>query len=165
MAFLDGTQGNVLRNFPVKGGFGYFMDLIRLLFAASLATSFPLTLWECRTHMEQMVANAADDDDQIGRKRVGVSLVLVLLSLVLAVVAKNVSVIFNLFGATACPFLMFILPTWNHLKMHRPGVQQTVLPVVGDVNWEGPRDRHALLVLVGAACIMPAALYSWAVGL
>jgi amino acid permease len=59
------------------------------------------------------------------RKRFGMSVVLIVLSTVLAVVANDVSIIFGFFGATSNPMLMFILPTINHLKMHRPGVKQT----------------------------------------
>jgi hypothetical protein len=61
-AFLNATQGNAVLNFPVKGGFGYFMDAIRLLLAISLVTSYPLTLWECRSHLEQMIQGPKDTE-------------------------------------------------------------------------------------------------------
>eukprot|EP00035_Acanthoeca_spectabilis_P017629 m.370256 g.370256 ORF g.370256 m.370256 type:complete len:515 (-) comp16680_c1_seq51:2775-4319(-) len=164
IAFLDATKGNSVQNFPVKGDFGYFMDAVRLLLAISLVTSYPLTLWECRSHLEQMIANEKDTDQTKDRKRFAMSMVLIVLSAVIAIVAKDVSVIFGFFGATACPILMFVLPTLNHLKMHRPAVKQQVnLPLLGAVNWTGWQDYCALAVFLISMLIIPLALYAWAV--
>eukprot|EP00040_Diaphanoeca_grandis_P004518 m.29158 g.29158 ORF g.29158 m.29158 type:complete len:514 (-) comp16048_c0_seq2:53-1594(-) len=166
VAFLNATKSNCVNNFPVKGGFGYFMDVVRFLLAISVITAYPLTLWECRSHMEQMVANDADTATVIARKRFGMSMVLIVLSTVIAVAAKDVGVIFGFFGATACPLLMFILPTLNHLKMHRPQCKShTHLPLLGEVNWADWKDKCALGVLIGSVLIVPLALYSWGTSL
>lgn len=162
IAFLDSTENNCVYNFPVKGGFGYFMDVVRILLAISLVTSYPLTLWECRSHLEQMIANDSDSDLIVERKRLGMSFFLIFISTVIAIVAKDVGIIFGFFGATACPFLMFILPCLNHLKIHRHNVPQSTLPVLGMCNWNDWKDFCAMGVLIFATIMIPLSLYSWA---
>eukprot|EP00037_Helgoeca_nana_P013891 m.128249 g.128249 ORF g.128249 m.128249 type:complete len:504 (-) comp22285_c0_seq1:124-1635(-) len=165
LAFLDATKANSVQNFPVEGAFGYFMDAVRLLLAVSLVTSYPLTLWECRSHLEQMIAKEKDSDSTKERKRLGMSLILIWVSTAIAIAAKDVSVVFGFFGATACPVLMFVLPCLNHLKMHRPHVKQTRLAVIGAVNWSDWKDKCSLAVLIGSLIIIPLALYAWVAAL
>eukprot|EP00038_Savillea_parva_P021963 m.36433 g.36433 ORF g.36433 m.36433 type:complete len:636 (+) comp5409_c0_seq1:2445-4352(+) len=165
IAFLDATKSNSVQNFPVQGHFGYFMDAVRLLLAVSLVTSYPLTLWECREHLEQMIAREADTDRIKDWKRLGMSWLLIAVSTGIAIAAKDVGVVFGFFGATACPILMFVLPCLNHLKMNRPGVKQIHIVGLGDIYWTDWKDKTALSILIMSFLLIPLALYAWGVAL
>eukprot|EP00039_Didymoeca_costata_P023791 m.8288 g.8288 ORF g.8288 m.8288 type:complete len:536 (+) comp3865_c0_seq1:242-1849(+) len=165
VAFLDSTKGNSLKNFPSKGDFGYFMDVVRFLLALGLISSYPLTLWECRSHLEQMAASDDDTEGMQAAKRFAMSVLLITLSTVVACTATDVSVIFGFFGATACPTLMLLLPTLNHLKMHRRDVTQLHFIGLGRINWVDWKDSCAILILFGSIAIIPLGLYAWAVSI
>jgi len=145
--FPDSQQGNVLKNYCVldatKSSFAD--DPPRVMAPAfgaitlTVLMAYPVNLYPCRYALDVLCFPHWGDSYAFSR-RVGLTLGIAALSLVIALVVPDISVVFQLMGGTASAYVCFIMPAAFAWKL-RESVPQMRTP--------GGRAACIALFLVG----------------
>nr|XP_006813940.1 PREDICTED: putative sodium-coupled neutral amino acid transporter 10-like [Saccoglossus kowalevskii] len=150
VAFCEqGIKGDILMNFKTS----FVNDLLKLGFVVSVVLSFPMMIFPCRASINTLLSgsegvsleNPGGGHEHIPSNRFkGITVFIVILTLIIGIAIPNVETILGLTGATTGIMIGFIFPATMFLKC---------LP-------KGPGVKSAQLVLFLGIIIMFASTYS-----
>jgi len=115
--FPHSDQGNVLKNYCVLDAVksSYSPDPPRVMVPAfgaitlTVLMAYPVNLYPCRYALDVVLFPKWGDSHAVSR-RVGLTLGIAGLSLLIALVVPDISVVFSLMGGTASAYVCFIMP-------------------------------------------------------
>ncbi|XP_076034327.1 uncharacterized protein LOC143021033 isoform X2 [Oratosquilla oratoria] len=122
VAFADKDfGGNIVMSFPGSE----LTEFIKLFFAVSLAISFPLMIFPCRTSIHSLLyrRNAQTSFDLVGNympeaRFKGITLGILTISLTIGIMIPNIEFVLGLLGSTMGMTIALILPSLMFIKVN-----------------------------------------------
>lgn len=128
--YTDGIKGDVLLNQPPS----VISDALKFSFALSVALSFPLCVFPCRSSIFSLLFPNADSNPITGMTYIppnmfrAITFVILTIVLIIAILIPNVEVVLSLTGSTMGSLACFIMPAL--IYQHAIGVPARFMPKV-----------------------------------
>lgn len=131
VAFIDkDLSGNVIMNFPSS----HLTEGIKMFFTVSLAISFPLMIFPCRTSIHSLLYRRSNPSsyDLVGNympeaRFKGITLGILLTSLVVGILIPNIELVLGLLGSTMGMLIALILPSLLFIKVNSKASAERLL--------------------------------------
>ena len=111
--FLEHTESNLLKNFPVKGTyFSLPMDAVRTGFGLSMVLSFPLMVWEARHNLDVLIFG---DRPYTFWRNFGINLAIIAFTGAIGMSVGQLDQVLTVVGSTCSPLMVYVLPASFYL--------------------------------------------------
>ncbi|KAK3873265.1 hypothetical protein Pcinc_021715 [Petrolisthes cinctipes] len=122
IAFVDqDMSGNLILNFPASE----LTEGIKIFFTVSLAISFPLMIFPCRTSINSLLYRRSNPSsyDLVGNympesRFKGITIAILSISLVIGILIPNIEFVLGLLGSTMGVLIALILPSLLFIKVN-----------------------------------------------
>ncbi|KAK4303840.1 hypothetical protein Pmani_024185 [Petrolisthes manimaculis] len=122
IAFVDqDMSGNLILNFPASE----LTEGIKMFFTVSLAISFPLMIFPCRTSINSLLYRRSNPSsyDLVGNympesRFKGITIAILSVSLVIGILIPNIEFVLGLLGSTMGALIALILPSLLFIKVN-----------------------------------------------
>ncbi|KAL7749404.1 hypothetical protein RI367_005275 [Sorochytrium milnesiophthora] len=135
-AFTDKTDGNILNNFAQDD---LVINIARLCFAINMFTTYPMECFVAREVLEHFFYSNGGPHEVPFRRHVLWTVVLVLISLVIAVSTCDLGLVLELTGGMSATALAYILPPLCYIRL-----------TAGRI-WGRKKMMHVLCVIFGVS--------------
>ncbi|XP_066950342.1 solute carrier family 38 member 10 isoform X2 [Macrobrachium rosenbergii] len=131
VAFVDkDISGNIIMSFPDSG----LTEGIKMFFAVSLAISFPLMIFPCRTSIHSLIYRRSNPSsfDLVGNympesRFKAITFGILLSSLVIGILIPNIELVLGLLGSTMGMLIATILPSLLFIKVNTKASTERLL--------------------------------------